>query len=104
MSKGFNSKVDMGIELEDVKEISSEILKMSKEIQSAVRGQGLYDSRDTNTEPNLQQYKQLEDMWLKDLKDIHDREDFKVEKEFEDTLKDNGKNETKHEHDYDYER
>lgn len=105
MSKGFNSKVDMKIDLEDVKEIGSELLKMSKEIEAGIKGRGIYDSR-AEIDPIFEEHKLNQDMmWKEQLKDIHDREDFKTEKQFEETYKDDNKNEKKYdERDYDYER
>lgn len=102
MSNGFNSKIDMEKDLDDmkgnsIKEVANEAIKLSKEINQAIKGNGLYDSR--NTEIDFKLENQIQDMRKEEerLRDIRDREESKEEKEFEHTKESN-----KQEKNYDY--
>lgn len=104
MSNGFNSKIDMEKDLDDlkgntIKEVANEAIKLSKEINQAIKGNGLYDSR--NTEIDFKLENQIQDMRKEEerLRDIRDRDESKEEKEFDKHTKDGNKQEKNYDHD-----
>ncbi len=105
MSNGFNSKVEMGKEFDnlksDIKEIASEALRATKEVYEAAESKGLYNNIDLNDklEDQIQDMRKEEER----LQSTRDKEEFKEEKAHEDkkTKEDNKQEKT---YSYDMER